>query len=36
MTRHFKVVLERDSQGFFVATVPLCLAATPRRNHWTS
>lgn len=22
MTRHFNVVLERDSEGFFVATVP--------------
>ena len=22
MTRHFNVVIERDSEGFFVATVP--------------
>ena len=36
MDRRFAVVIERDSEGYFVASVPRCGDVTPRPGHWTS
>ncbi len=36
MERQFDVIIERDEEGYYVASVPqLAGAATRRRDHWT-
>lgn len=32
MTREFDVVVEHDSEGYYVASVPALPDATPRQN----
>ena len=33
MSREFNVIIERDSEGFYVGSVPSLRGATRRRGH---
>ena len=36
MSREFSVIIERDAEGYYVASVPSLADATPSRSRWTT